>query len=217
MRPCVWSLVLILGSAGPVAAAPILIEPDDFVANPDMTNPAPGVRLSTALSDNSPVPLFVVQSVDEPLNLASTGDRVFSHVGIPFMSDERRLRIDFTAGLGSSVGIDYISSGFTFGEVGRLEVYGASGLLLESVASPNPPDTALPRGTIVPLTITRPTADISFAVAYSQGGFGRFDALQVETADSAVVPEPSAAVLGLIGLAASGLGSRLRRRPTPRG
>jgi len=202
-----WALALVLAAASPVAADLIVVEPDDFPAGADLSNPAPGLHLSTALSDNTPVPLFVVQAV--PDGLASTGTQVFSHVGIPFFNDVRRLRIDFDTSA-SAVAVDYISSGFFGIEFGHLDVYGAGGVLLQSVTS-----GVNPAGVVEPLSVTRPTADIQFAVAYTDGlAFGRFDSLRAEVGTSGVVPEPSAALLFAVGGAACVLGYWRRRALT---
>ena len=83
----------------------------------------------------------------------------------------------------------------------RLEVYGASGELLEvDVSGPTG------EGVFETLSVTRPTADIARALVYGADyPFGRFDALTFETP----VPEPGAAVLVVLGPA---LVLRRRRR-----
>jgi hypothetical protein len=209
MFRCCWALALVLAAASPATADLIIVEPDDFAVGADLSNPAKGLHLSTALSDNSPVPLFVVRAAAD--NLASTGKLVFSHVGIPFFNDIRRLRMDFDTPA-SAITIDYIDSGFFGTEFAHLNVYGKGGVLLQSVTS-----GVHPAGVVEPLSITRPTNDIQFAVAYSDGlTFGRFDFLRTEVGPTAVVPEPSTALLGAMGGAAWGFASWGRRRKAVR-
>jgi hypothetical protein len=191
-----WALALVLACTCQVGAEFIVIEPDNFPPGTDLSNLAPGVHLSTARSDNSILPFAVLATPDI---LPSTGTQVFSHVGIPFFNDnDRRLRIDFD-NPASMVTIDYISSGFPFPpEFANLNVYGAGGVLLQSVTS-----GVNPAGVVETLSITRPAADIEFAVAYSVGlTFGRFDFLRAEVGPTSVVPEPAAALLFAVGSAA---------------
>jgi hypothetical protein len=199
VRGVVWAFALMLIGASQARATLIVVEPANFPVGTDLSNPAPGLHLSTALSDNTPVPLFTV------LTAAGMNGEVFSHVGIPFFDDIRRLRMDFDDSA-SAVTIDYISSGFFGVEFAHLDVFGAGGQLLQSVTS-----DVEPAGTVQTLSITRPTNDIQFAVAYSDGlTFGQFDFLRVDVGPVAV-PEPSTAVLLATGAAAWGLGRGWRR------
>ena len=170
----------------PISNAEIIIEPDNYANGTELISILPQVRLNTTLSDNVPVPLFVVTATDD----AFTGRRVFAHVNIPFFSNERRLRMDFS-GLVSSISLEFIAGNALTEHIGRLEAYNSQNALIGAYVTS-------------PLTVTAETmflshsmADIAWAVAYSDPGgspFGRLDHLVFK--DPVMVPEPSMALLG---------------------
>jgi hypothetical protein len=170
----------------PTANAEITIEPDNYANGTELTSIVPQVRLNTTLSDNVPVPLFVVTATDD----AFTGRRVFAHFNIPFFSNDRRLRMDFS-GLVSSISLEFIAGSALNEHIGRLEAYNTQNTLIDTyVTSPL-------TGTAETMFLSRSMADIAWAVAYSDPGgspFGRLDHLVFS--DPVMVPEPSMTVLG---------------------
>jgi hypothetical protein len=196
-----WAFSLVLIAASPSAADFIVIDPNSYPEGANLSNPVPRVHLSTALQDNGPVSLFTVEATTDTVGSLTT--RFFSHVGIPFFNDIRRLRIDFDD-LASSVSVNYIDSGFFGIEFAHLEAFNAQGQLLQSVNS-----SVNPTGVAQLLSINRSTNDIAFAVAFSDGlTFGRFDLI---TADVGPVPEPNTLVLAGTGIACL-MGAAWRRR-----
>jgi hypothetical protein len=179
---CLAPLLLLL----PTANAEIIIEPDNYANETELTSIVPQVTLNTTLSDNVPVPLFVVTATDDGF----TGRRVFAHVNIPFFSNERRLRMNFS-GLVSSISLEFIAGSALNEHIGRLEAYSSQNTLIDTyVTSPL-------TGTAETMFLSRSTADIAWAVAYSDPGgspFGRLDHLVFS--DPVMVPEPSMTVLG---------------------
>ena len=100
---------------------------------------------------------------------ATTGSKVFipySPITQSFLpgwrDDDQRLRINLTS-LQSTVSVDV--TGIDDVNFGRLEVYSSSGQLLERVTSPS-----LAAGSSRNLIITRPTADISYAIVKGHSG-----------------------------------------------
>jgi hypothetical protein len=168
------------------AKAEIIIEPDNYADGTELTSIVPQVRLNTTLSDNVPVPLFVVTATDD----AFTGRRVFAHVNIPFFSNERRLRMDFS-GLVSGISLEFIAGNALTEHIGRLEAYNSQNVLVGAyVTSPL-------IGTGETMFLSHSMPDIAWAVAYSDPGgspFGRLDHLVFN--DPVMVPEPSMALLG---------------------
>lgn len=180
-----------------VHAGIVTVEPDDYPPGADLTSVSPAVTLRVAASDNTilPFPVLAAESANAP-----TGTRVFSHAGVPFFNDIRRLRMDFTQPV-QTVGLLFSGGDFVNPEFGLLQVYNSSNQLLAQV-------TSAPHGrdTFELLSLNRPQNDIAWALAYTPlegGSFGRFDALSI------TVPEPGSAVaLGLLTLA-------MRRRREP--
>jgi MYXO-CTERM domain-containing protein len=194
---CVCSLLPASAARGQL----ITIEPDNYAAGTALTNVSPHVTLMTLDGDDEQVPLFTVTSADgdsATTDLSPTGSRVFAHSNVPFWNDVRKLEADFN-GTTSSVSVSFAGGTPFTNEIGRLEVYGPAGNLLDfDVTGPTG------YGQFETLSITRPTADIARAVVYtSEGSFGRLDALAFNTP----VPEPGA--LGLLALCGA---LALRRR-----
>lgn len=176
------SLLLLLSGA----AAEIIVEPDNYAHATELTSIVPQVTLNTTLSDNVPVPLFVVTATDDSF----TGRRVFAHFNIPFFTNERRLRMDFS-GLVSSISLEFIAGNALTDHIGRLEAYNSQNALLATYV------TSALTGTAETMFLSRSETDIAWAVAYSDPGgspFGRLDHLVFS--DPVMVPEPSMALLG---------------------
>jgi len=140
----------------------------------------PFVTLSTgAFSDNRPTFDVTAETVGVGAT-ASTGVKVFAHVGIPFWSTIRTFRMDFALAP-ESITIDYIASGhLNQSFAGRLEGYAANGNLIATV------DTSLlVENQFATLSLSSP--GIAYALAYPPlDPFGRLDNLRV------VIPEPVA-------------------------
>jgi len=181
---CVASFLLLLL---PSAKAEIIVEPDNYADQTELTSIVPQVTLNTTLSDNVPVPLFFVTATDDGF----TGRRVFAHFNIPFFTNERRLRMDFS-GLVSSISLEFIASTALTEYIGRLEAYDSQNTLIGTyVTSPLV-------GTAETMFLSRSAADIAWAVAYSDTSgspFGRLDHLVFS--DPVMVPEPSITVFGV--------------------
>ena len=133
----VWSAATVAAvSPLPAAAAPgqlITIEPDDHAAGTALTSVNPHVTLWTLEDDYERVPQFTVTAArgDSAVqDLLPTGSLVFAHFDIPFFKDIRRLEADFN-GTTSTVSIAFAGGSPFDPEVGRLEVYGESGQLLD--------------------------------------------------------------------------------------
>jgi len=206
--------VLILFVASLAISAPgqfISVDPDNYPDRTILNRVIPEVSLITAGTDNLPVPpvSFNITATDDSQHLTSTGVRVFGHANIPFLSDIRRLRMDFS-GLVSSLSIDFIGSGFTqLAERGHLEAYDLDNTLVAAFVTEIPG-----AGVVAPMSISRPLADIAWAVAWSEGlTYGRLDNLVFSS--PVLVPEPSVQALLTAGFCVLGLGywvGRTRRR-----
>ncbi len=158
-----------------------VVEPNDFTPDTVLTNAYPGVTLRTTGADNEDLG-FEVEATRLPgLNQQ---EMVFSHTGIDFFNDFRRLRADFYRPV-NSVSIDVLADGFSLATIGRLEAYNAQGELLQMVRSRPLLGTA--RETI---SVSAPGEQIAYVVAYSDSNpanvppgqptssdFGRFDQL----------------------------------------
>lgn len=153
------------------------VEPDDFSQGTVVQNLTPGVTLTVTGDNNAQFPedTIRVTVVDDPAH-RSTGTRVFAHSDISFFETNRRLRIDFYEPA-RSLSIDIIGASLT-PTVGRLRIYNAAGVELDTLTT-----APLADGQVATMTLTRPAADIAYAVAYSEPGtgnspFGRLDNLR---------------------------------------
>ena len=165
----------------PAIRAEVVVEPDNYPNRTELTSIVPQVTLNTTLADNVPVPLFAVTATDDTF----TGRRVFAHVNIPFFSNERRLRMDFS-GLVSSVSLEFIAGDTLTAYIGRLEAYDRQNVLVGTYV------TSSLTGNAETMFLSTPVPDIAWAVAYSDPGgspFGRLDHLVFS--DPVTVPEPS--------------------------
>ena len=166
-----------------------MVEPDAFPEGTDLTEAFDGVTLSNqTLDPNQGVLARDGTTTGGPTageNIASTGELVFGRESAPPPSDNlifwsgvpgaptdrsAVLRADFTVPT-DFVSIDAIANdndGF------ELQAYDASGTLLDS-------DNGAGRDEVLPLSITRPSADISYVLAFGrpdQDGAGPLDNLQ---------------------------------------
>lgn len=181
----------------------IVLEPDNYAVGTVLNTIIPQVTLNTAGNDNRGI--FNVTVAAPILPPPPTGNNAFSHVGIPFFNDTRRLRMDFN-GLVGTLSIDFQGSNPLATETGRMDVYDSWGSLLTSYTT-----APLLSGQAETMSATRTMPDIAWAVAYTLPGesvFGRLDRLMF----SQPVPEPSTAVVWGVGLGLSGLILRRRSR-----
>jgi hypothetical protein len=196
-----FTAALCLVPALTARGALITVEPDDYAAGTVLTSVNPHVTLRTMLGDGR-IPFFAITAAEgdsATADLSPTGTLVFAHEDVPFFYEDRKLLAEFN-GTTSSVSITLAGASFFEPMAARLEVYGASGELLEvDVTDPTN------YGVFETLAVTRPTPDIARAVIYSVDyPFGRFDALTFATP----VPEPGA--LGLLALGPALLLARRR-------
>jgi hypothetical protein len=138
-----------------------VVEPDRFANGTELTNAVPGVTFTEADSQNVQRGRGIVANLNAAN--ASTGTLVFGR-GVFWFNDPARLRMDFYNPV-QSISIDFKqTSGTGFG---RLSVFDANNNLLQTFLSGR-----VPGGAATTLTITRPTADIAYAVAYSDDTVG---------------------------------------------
>lgn len=134
-----------------------VVEPNNFVPGTVLTNEFPGVTLRTTGSDNADLGFNVEATRLPGLNQQ---EMVFSHNGIGFFNDFRRLRADFYRPV-NSVSIDIMGDGTSSAAIGRLEAYNAQGELLQMVRSR--PLYGEARETI---SVAAPGEQIAYVVAY---------------------------------------------------
>jgi PKD repeat protein len=146
-----------------------VLEPDDYSSGTRLETVIPEATLS-ATRGGAPI---IVRSTGHPN--ASTGSLVIAN-DAPFWSPDRVLRIDFTDPV-SLVSIDFI--GDTTSSAGQLEIYDAADNLLGTFLTGN-----VARAEVVAMSLTRPTADIAYAIANSDGGNGLMDNLLFEVEPS---------------------------------
>ncbi|MCA9246501.1 MAG: hypothetical protein KDA42_05280 [Planctomycetales bacterium] len=156
------------------------VDADAFPDGTPLTNAFDGVTLGTTV-DDSHEGRFEVFATNNAAN-ATTGPRTFSHAGIGFFDDSRRLRMDFYKPA-QAISIDFINRSGLSLATGRLEAYSLDGTLLATYL------TEPFMSGFRTMGITRPTADIAFAIAYSDPSgspFGSLDNLQfIHPEDSA--------------------------------
>lgn len=156
------------------------VEPDNYTvgATNPLTNVVPGLTLTVADSKN-------IQSrvdVNARTSTGTTGTQTFGYFGFDWFDDGARLRMDFIHPV-QSISIDYLSTtgsgapGDTFNSFGRLRVYSADGTELTNYLT-----RELGANQSETMTINRPTADIAYAVAYTDStlrfNFGHLDNLR---------------------------------------
>jgi hypothetical protein len=178
-----------------VRAQTYIIEPDDYPDGTVLDHILPAVHLTTAGTDNLPIPPvpFDVTAVGDLLDFATTGSKVFAQANVPFWNSDCRLRMEFASPV-SSVTIDFAGGQYFTNETGRLDGYNAAGQLVASYVTA--PQAA---GHMETMTISREATDIAWAVAYvppNLGVFGRLDNLRF-----GVVPRPALQLSTANGLA----------------
>jgi hypothetical protein len=141
----------------------VFVEPDDFTLGTALGTAFPGVTLSVA--EFPDIPVTAGSGLDGTFQLASTGTQVFARQQVQDNGDYWQ-RLD-TPGLGSLrmdffeptdfVAIDMIGPDDS---VGELQVFDTNGTLLETFTTERFPQFA-----IVTVSISRPTADIAYAIA----------------------------------------------------
>ena len=102
------------------------INPDNFPLNADVSNALPYVTIVSAGADNvhHSFKIRVVQR-----SFSSPGDYIFSHEGVGFFNENRRMRMDFYHPA-AGVSIDVIGNSDLSMTYGRLEIFNAA----ESIA-----------------------------------------------------------------------------------
>ena len=165
------TVYLDLNNNGQLDSQQIVVEPDAFAVDAVLSNAVPGVTL-TIEDSSGDLSAFDVEA-ENSTSQATTGTLVFSQ-------GTQKLRMDFLRPV-ESVSIDF-SSQTASTRAGILETYDATGTLLATY------NTGSISNTFDTMTITRPTADIAFALAYPDdtvSPFGDLDHLRFTR------PEPS--------------------------
>ncbi len=162
------SVVADLAGDGQVDFYAETIEPDNYTAGRDLTNISFNATLTTAGTDNISFNFNVLASQRPGF---STGQHIFSHSGVTFFNDIRRLRTDFYRPA-RSISVNVISDSATSGFFGRLEIFNAANQSLGFARAQLGPNQTHR------LTVESSNDDIAWAVAYSEGSnFGMFDNL----------------------------------------
>jgi hypothetical protein len=151
----------------------VAVRAEEVPLGTDLTNLFPNATLTIADANGDNIG-FKVRTVTNPNN---AGDRIFSHEGIGFNHIDRKIKVAFyTEANAVSVvanGAEALTDSF-----GRLEVYNKNNALLQFTQS-----GPMRRGNIATLSISRPTADIKYAIFYTNNAipnsspFGSFDNL----------------------------------------
>lgn len=155
-----WMVEVLDDQGSPIAQRGV--EPDDHASGTTLNNIVPGVTLTSVGPD-------VIQNTvaARPRETASTGAQVFTHLlaegwSGAWTSSGRNLRMDFTSPV-SWVSLDAVAnSDFDYG---RLEIYDSNDNLLARYTT-----GPLGYGQVETMTLTRPTADIAYAIAKGHAG-----------------------------------------------
>jgi VCBS repeat-containing protein len=160
------------------------IEPDDYPLDTELSNISKNVTLVTAGTNNVPLG-FKATAVQLPQGGA--GQHVFSHAGVNFFNETRRLRMDFYRPA-RAVMIDVIGNSNSTPTYGRLEIFNKQNESLGWVRT-----QPLAAGQRQTLSISSAGDDIAWALAYPENSYlnsstvGRLDALRVEVQQSSTV------------------------------
>jgi hypothetical protein len=155
-------VVRLVDAAGQPISLESGVEPDDFAEDSEIGNAVAGVTL-TSVGDNVSTDAVYAHSASP----GTQGTKVFAFqntagIQTTWTAKSRELKIT-PAALTTTVSIDAIGTGFGLGEdFGRLEIYDAANNLLARYTT-----AALGAGAVERMTLSRPTADISYAIATS--------------------------------------------------
>lgn len=168
-----WQITL-LSSGGSPVATPGRVEPDQFAESTILNNQISGVTLVAFGSDVGGNQVYAATSPSAATGTKAFANRNGSSSG-PITSDwteyGRQLRANFTAPT-NQVRMD--AFGVAAGSIGRLEIYSASNVLLGRYTT-----AALSGGSRETMILTRPTADIAYAIFRAHAGSTiRFDNLR---------------------------------------
>jgi glutamine cyclotransferase len=160
------------------------VEPDQFADGTIINTINPAVVLSRVDENNNPFQSNVVVKTDSRQN-TSTGTKSFAYgAGVDWWNNTSRLKMAFTTPV-NRVSIDF-SGGEVLGtNIGRLNAYNADGVLLGTYVT-----SALAPGADETMTVSRPTAEIAYAVAFTDAGggtFGMLDNLRFEIIEPATI------------------------------
>ncbi|TWU57923.1 cadherin domain-containing protein [Rubripirellula reticaptiva] len=152
-----------------------------------LTHAFPGVTISTAGDDNEPIN-FEVQAVRERNSFITSNNFIYSHVGIDFFSEIRKLRFEFDRPA-SEVSIVAIGAQNSNNPVyGKLEAYNSNDELIGEITSR--PVIGANRQ-----TITVAADDIAYAIAYGStevtgsSPFGRLDGFTYKQSEATAVTD----------------------------
>ena len=135
------------------------IEPDDYAPNADIRNVIPEVTLSSLGSNTSGVAVY-----SRGVGTASTGNQVFgssNSLNNDWKANFRELLINFNSPV-TTVSLDSVGDNSSNNAVdyGRLAIYDANNNLLARYTT-----SALASGQVETMTLSRPVADIAYAIA----------------------------------------------------
>lgn len=187
-------------------AQSFILEPDNYSSGAVLDHALASVSLTTAGADNLPIPpvSFHVTASYDSFGFPSTGTNVFGHAGVPFWNSDRRLLMTFSAPV-SFLSIDFIGGDLFTNDVAQLDVFNSAGVLIGSyVSNPRSP------GSVETMFLSRSAGDIARAIAYAGPGNGNF--IRLDNLQFTVVPEPSVAMVAMLGGAALSISKWRRRR-----
>ena len=151
----------------------VAVRADDVPLGTDLTNLFPNATLTIA-DENGDNIGFKVRTVTNPNN---AGDRIFSHEGVGFNHTDRKIKAAFYTEVNAVSVLANGAEGLR-DSYGRLEVYDKNNVLLQFTQT-----GPMRRGNIATLSISRPAADIKYAIFFTNDDmpnsspFGSFDNL----------------------------------------
>jgi hypothetical protein len=158
-----WEVTL-LTSDGTQVGTPSRVEPDQFAESEILNSATSGVTLAAFGSGVANNQVLATTSAS-----AATGTKAFANritgsnqISTDWSEFTRQLRANFTSPT-NQVRID--AFGVASGSIGRLEIYSASNELLGRYTT-----ASLSGGARETMLLTRPTADIAYAIARSHAG-----------------------------------------------
>jgi len=178
-------LVRLVDASGQPITLQKKLEPDDYASNTVLQQVVPGVTVK-AIGSAVANDVVVARSAGQ----GSTGTRVFgactfvqggtcSIYATEWTTETRHLRMDFSTPV-STISLDALGVGAA--DYGRLEIYDASNQLLARHTT-----ALLASGVSATMTLSRPTADIAYAIARGYGDTApRFDNLRFGPETAAV-------------------------------